>query len=343
MENEPRKLASIQRIGKLEPIEGADQIEKATVLGWQLVVKKGEFKEGDPCVYCEIDSILPKRPEFAFLEPRHYRIRTIRLKGTVSQGIAFPLSILPEGTKAELGSDVTEVVGVEKWLPKIPANLAGLVKGTFPTWMAKTDELRVQTIPNVLTRRQGTICYVTEKVDGASATFYLKDGVFGVCSRNLDLIETPENAFWSTARDLKIEEKLRAASGGKDLAIQGELLGPGVQNNRLKLEKRTIKFFNVFDIPSYSYLNFHDAKEFFKRMDVEMVPIITEEFVVINDIPELVKFATAMSAVNPKIWREGIVVRPLVETLDMEMARDFGNGRFSFKVINPEYLLAYGE
>jgi len=127
-----RKLASIQRIKALEPIEGADAIEKATVLGWQLVVKKNEFKARDLAVYCEIDSIMPDRPEFEFLKPRGMRVRTIRLRGQVSQGICFPLSILPNDFKIEEDADCTEVLGIEKYEPPIPACLSGISKGKFP-------------------------------------------------------------------------------------------------------------------------------------------------------------------------------------------------------------------
>lgn len=92
-----RKLASIQKIIGLEPIEGADNIMKAKVLGWELVIKKGEYAVGDFCIYCEIDSVLPNKPEFEFLKSKNFRIRTIRLRGQISQGICFPLSMLPEG------------------------------------------------------------------------------------------------------------------------------------------------------------------------------------------------------------------------------------------------------
>src|SRR5205807_2092720 len=123
-------------------IARADAIEKATVLGWELVVKKGEFQSGAPCVYCEIDSLMPDRPEFAFLKPRGMRIRTVRLRGQFSQGICFPLSILPEGTEAQEGMDVTELLGITKYEPPLPANLAGKVKGGFPGFLPKTDETR---------------------------------------------------------------------------------------------------------------------------------------------------------------------------------------------------------
>jgi len=167
-----RKLASIQRIKSLERIDGADAIEKATVLGWQLVVKKGEFNVGDLCVYCEIDSQMPDRPEFEFLKPRGMRIRTIRLRGQVSQGICFPLSILPEGITLGEGADCTDVLGISKYEPPIPACLNGIVKGAFPGFIPKTDETRVQVLQHILDEFEGARCYVTEKLDGTSCTFY---------------------------------------------------------------------------------------------------------------------------------------------------------------------------
>src|SRR6218665_107411 len=141
-----RKLASIQRIKHLESIEGADAIEKAYVLGWQLVVKKGEFKEGDLCVYCEIDSLLPDKPEFEFLKPRGMRIRTVRLRGEISQGIAFPLSVLPADFEVTEDADCTDVIGVVKYEPPIPACLSGIAKGQFPSFIPKTDETRIQVL-----------------------------------------------------------------------------------------------------------------------------------------------------------------------------------------------------
>src|SRR5437762_2570852 len=103
-----RQLASIHRIKALDPIDGADAIERATVLGWQLVAKKSEFNVGDLCVYCEIDSVMPEREEFLFLKPRGMRVKTVRLRGQISQGICFPLAILPAGLEPVEGADVTD-------------------------------------------------------------------------------------------------------------------------------------------------------------------------------------------------------------------------------------------
>jgi len=327
-----RKLASIQKIKFLEPIEGADAIEKAGVLGWLLVVKKGEYKEGDLCVYCEIDSILPEKPEFEFLRPRKMRIKTIKLRGQVSQGICFPLSILPEGTKIEEGLNVTEILDVRKFEPPIPACLEGKMKGRFPSFIPKTDETRVQVLQEFLDKHKGEKCYITEKIDGSSATYFIKDGEFGVSSRNLELYEDSENSFWKVARELDIENKLRSLNG--NFALQGELVGENIQSNRLKLRGQTVFFFNIFDIDEYKYLNY---KEFFETLDLlglKSVPLVQKEYILGNDINELVELSVGKSMINKEGWREGIVIRSLTE-------KRIDGERFSFKVVNPKFLLKY--
>jgi RNA ligase (TIGR02306 family) len=329
-----RKLASIQKIRALAPIEGADAIETATVLGWQLVVKKGEFKVGDLCVYCEIDSILPDRPEFEFLKPRGMRIKTIRLRGQISQGICFPLSVLPEGTPITEDADVTDVLGVEKWEMPIPASLAGRVKGGFPRFMPKTDETRVQILQPLLDALQGEPCYVAEKVDGSSVTYYVRNGEFGVCSRNLELLEDEDNTLWKVARALEVEPKLRSLGG--NFALQGEIIGEGVNGNKLRLRGQTARFFNLFDIDRYVYLDFAELQSTLERLDLPMVPVIDTHFSLPNDIPTLVALATRRSTISPEVWAEGIVIRPLKEQF-------FEGERVSFKVINPEFLLKFGE
>jgi len=327
-----RKLASIQRIKSLEPIKGADAIEKAQVLGWQLVVKKGEFQVGDLCVYCEIDCIMPDRPEFEFLKSKKMRVKTIKLRGQVSQGICFPLSILPTTLLTEEGTDVTELLGVEKYEAPIPASLSGVMKREFPSFIPKTDETRVQVLQEFLDKYQGATCYFTEKLDGSSTTIYLKDDDFGLCSRNLELIEDDKNSMWKLARELKIEEKLRAL--GKNYALQAEIVGEGIQKNTLNIRGQKLFFFNIFDIDAYKYLDFQDFMDTMKKLELETVPVLTTDYVLENDIEKLVEMATRRSVINPKAWCEGIVIRSLKEQF-------ISGERFSFKVINPKFLLKY--
>lgn len=345
-----RKLATIQRIKALEPIEGADQIEKATVLGWHLVVKKGDFQVGDLCVYCEPDSILPEKPEFEFLRPRGFRIKTIRLRGQVSQGIAFPLMIIPieaypiNNGELKEDMDLTNVLGVTKYEKPIPACLSGMVKGGRPDFVPKTDETRVQVLQKVLTKYKGELCYVTEKLDGSSVSYYLKDGVFGACSRNLELVETENNSVWKVAREMKIEEKMRSfyEKYKLELVLQGEIVGEGIQGNKLKLRGQTVYFFNVFEITDYRYMDYSNVVWALQAMDLPMVPLITEYFELLDDIDQLVSSATIKSAINSEVWAEGVVIRPMQEQMDMLLStQNFNNGRVTFKVINPEFLIKY--
>ena len=342
-----RQLATIQRIKNITPIEGADSIETAKVLGWQVVVEKGKHAENDLVVFCEIDSVLPddpkRYPEFQFMKERKFRIRTIRLRKQISQGICFPISIMEGKRHHEIkeGEDVTETLGILKYVPHIPACLVGKVKGSFPDFIPKTDETRVQVLQNVLTRHKGKLCYITEKMDGASATYYIKNGVFGVCSRNLELLEDEDNMFWKMARELKIKEKLEnfRKNHGIEIAIQGELIGIGIQKNPLKLDKNTVLFFNVFFIDNFKYADFHDCMDILRTLGLETVPVIREDFALIDNIDELIKMATGKSKLTPLLNREGIVIRPLHEETDLEMSIGLSNARLTMKAVNPEYLL----
>jgi hypothetical protein len=212
-----RALAHVEKISALDPIEGADRIERATVLGWHLVVKKGEFKVGEFCVYVEVDSILPEKPEFEFLRERKFRVKTIKLKGQVSQGICFPLSIIPHGVLVHSGklegADVTELLGIRKYDPEGDAERAKeeAVKQTklgrvdkylrrnawyrllfpkrrktggnpkLPEFIKKTDEERVQNLTSHWEEWKKLPFVVTEKIDGQSGTYFLvnKRRLFG--------------------------------------------------------------------------------------------------------------------------------------------------------------------
>lgn len=340
-----RKLASIQRILKIEPIENADSLEVATVLGWHVVVKKGEFHDGDLVVYVETDSILPDKPEFEFMRARGFKVKTIKLRGQVSQGIVFPLSILPGYNPiqdAPEDADVTDLLEITKYEPSIPAELAGVSKGSFPSFIPKTDETRVQSLQKLLNKYEGQQFYITEKLDGSSATFYVNDETFGVCSRNIDLLESEGNTFWKVARELEIERKLRSLGG--NIAIQGELIGEGIQGNKYGIKGHTVRFFNVFDIDKYEYYSLDKFAFTIDSLGLTCVPFVDFDFALVNSIDELVEMSIGKSVVNPKVQREGIVLRPVVETCDIAAGHALGsNGRVSFKVINPQFLLKYEE
>lgn len=342
-----RKLASIQKIVDINPIPNADAIERATVLGWNLVVKKGEFKPGDLCVYCEVDSLLPVKEEYEFLRKscfnsrlNGFRIKTVKLRGQISQGIAFPLSILP-GRATEVFSesdDVTELLEIRKYEAEIPTSLGGKVKGGFPSFIPKTDEIRIQSVPGVLERYdEDTNFIATEKVDGTSVTYYFKDGEFGVCGRNWELKETEENTYWQVARKYDIEASMR--DWNRNIAIQGEILGPGIQKNKYAFSEHKVFFFNAFSIDSYAYYDHMRAGDLFYSLGLESVPVVARNVYLPEVMPTMeaaVEFSIGRSTLND-IQREGVVIRPYMEQTDHEL------GRLSFKIINPKFLLKYDE
>lgn len=701
-----RKLASIQYIKNIEVIPGADKIEKATVLGWQLCVEKGKFNVGDLCVYIECDSILPECPEFEFLRNKSFRIKTIRLKGQISQGICFPLSILPENFTIEEGMDCTEILSIKKWEAPIPACLSGLMKGGFPSFFCRTDETRVQVLQELLDKYKDEICYVSEKLDGcmhysakvktdigeieigrivnqkmkvmiltyneltqknefkkiehyhkyenkhrflnigvghrgkgnrtkyitctdnhhfysngkwieasllkigdeishysdnisfemeqfilggllgdmslhisnnctflhfghsiiqseyfdykinltngvfneikgskggfpgskpnrramsisslsikqlldkycirnkkkkitkewidkitplalafwfmddgsmenrdekkqkpkisiatncffykdvellknmlynkfgieseirtkksykgnvlsinkdgseiffslispyvptcmkykiakkfeknpcvfenfcfsnkcsiintkileiteglnkndklydkyiydlaikdnhnyfvsnilvhnSSVSVFLRNNEFGVCSRNMELTESSENSLWKCARQMDLENKLKSLNG--NFALQGEIIGEGIQGNKYKIKGQTIRFFNVFDIDKFEYFDYEKFLGTMISLDLPFVPILNDNYVLENDIPKLMEMAKIKSTLNPEAWAEGIVIRPRVNRTDNTFSDKLVAGRVSFKSINPIFLLENGE
>ena len=350
MSTRTRKLASVQTILDISSIENADRLEVATVLGWKAVVQKGLYKVNDKIIFIEIDSFLPIRQEFEFLRKQYYRkfengtvgfrVRTTRLRGQLSQGLVMPMSLLPEGDY-EIGQDVTDPLRIFKYEPPVPKCIQGLAKGNFPAFIVKTDETRAQLLQEVLNRNKGLDCYTSEKIDGSSATYYIKDEVYGVCSRNLDLKvdENPTNAFIIFGKENNIEQKLKALN--KNIAIQGELYGVGINDNPLQLNYCSVAFFNVFDIDKCRYYDFEEFKTLIESLGLKTVPILDTNFKLINSIDELVKLSIAKSVINPKVWREGIVIRPLKEIMDLGMSvSGYGNsGRLSFKVVNPEFLI----
>lgn len=340
-----RKLASVRRIDKIEPIEGADKIVKATVGGWQLVTAiDNGFKEGDLVVYLEVDSWVPSGLAPFLTKPGHFpkvfngvegeRLKTIKLRGTLSQGLLMPMHVLTNyGADLEEGADVTETLGIQKWEKEIPAQLTGLVKGNFPTLIPKTDQERVQNLKKEIEAAiaSGIRFEITEKLEGSSMTCYLIDGEFGVCSRNLDLKRDENNAFWSVAINERIEEKLRAY--GNDIAVQGELIGPGIQGNIYKCSEPAFFVFDIYDVKAGQYMTPPTRRELCNDvLGLKHVPIVAHQAAMIdtlgiNSMENVIAFADGKSQFNKDQNREGIVFKEV-------------NGGMTFKAISNKYLLS---
>lgn len=358
-----RKLASLQKIVSLSPIAGADNIELATVLGWQCVVKRGEFKVGDLAVYFEVDSILPDKAEFEFLRSRKFRIKTIKLRGVISQGLVMPLSVLPTTFHlyiASEGMDVTDTLGVTKYDPEAEIEsqetssskswftkfmmkygwyrkLFGRknLKGGWPSFIPHTDEDRIQLFPNICTAEYLTEFIVTEKLDGQSSTFFLKRNkgnilnpfTFGVCSRKVYLKNEDNSNYWNIARKYNIRSVLGRLIGNNDFVIlQGEIIGDGIQGNKYGLKDVDFYAFNL--IYPTGKLDSVQIKNTLDSYGIKTVPILSNSFFLPLTIQECVDVSVGKSNLKDTP-REGIVVR--------------NNERgISFKIINPEFLIEHG-
>jgi RNA ligase (TIGR02306 family) len=331
-----RKLASVVKIVDIQPIPGADAIVVATVKGWKVVVKVNEYKVGDLAVYYEIDSFLPVRPQFEFLRKSSFkrmgstegfRLKTIKLRGQISQGLLTPI---PEGiSNPKEGDDLTEALDIVKYEPPIPAQLAGKIKGTFPSFIPKTDEIRIQNFENeVGFSPVGERAYVTEKLDGTSFTCYFNNGVFGVCGRNWELTETSDNSLWRMANVLQLKEKM--TKHGKNIALQGELIGAGINGNLYGLNEHKLYFFTGYDIDKGRRMFFDELEWVLFGLDLQMVPVLEKYgFVIPNEsniVDYMLKYAEGKSVLNMEVDREGVVVRGLER-------------EFSFKAISNTYLL----
>lgn len=329
-----RKLASIRAITSVTPIDGADAIEAVRIDGWQCVAKKGEFLPGDACVYFEIDSFLPaSNPAFDFMAARGkqkdaqgtegYRLRTIKLRGTLSQGLALPLTaFFCDAPLPPEGSDVSEMLGVTKWEPPIPACLGGEAKGAFPGWIRKTDQERIQNIPGVLASDLDYEASI--KLDGSSMTVYHRDGDTGVCSRNLDLRETDGNTFWKVARRYGLPDKL---SGIGNIAIQGELVGPGIQGNQEKLTTHNLYVFDVWLIDEQRYATQTERISIVEKLGLPHVPILHYKASAPASVDDALALADGPS-LNPAVKREGLVFKSLCGTV-------------SWKAISNKWLLKH--
>jgi RNA ligase (TIGR02306 family) len=335
-----RNLVTLRKIIAIEPIANASAIELAHIDGWQCVVKKDQFKTGDEVIYFEIDSFLPEIAQFEFLRKGYYttnydgskgfRVKTIKLRGVLSQGLIMPLYDFPQ---LDLTKDLAQQIGVKKFEKPIPVSLIGKVKGSFPFFIPKTDQERIQNLPEYFTKYKDVKFECTIKLDGTSATYYFKDGVFGVCSRNLELYDDNTNLYWNIARKYQIETLMRNIN--RNIALQGEIIGAGINKNPERLVNNEFHIFDIFDIDKNRYFTPEERKKFYDEYLSQQLPhvrVVISDFLVLASYPtieKLLEFADGPSISAP--IREGLVCKS--STTD-----EFGV-RISFKVINNKYLL----
>jgi len=344
-----RKMATIRKIDVLRPIEGADAIECAIVGGWTVVVKKGEYSAGDLAVYCEIDSFIPTAIAPFLTKPGQYaktfegvegeRLRTMKLRGQLSQGLLLPLSTvysLPPTTGVDIvGNDVSEPLGIVKYEAPVPAELAGEVKGMFPSFIPKTDQERIQNLKFELSEWlvDGSHWEVTEKLEGSSMTVYVRDGEVGVCSRNLDLKPNLDNSLWRAANKYNLPAKLVGI--GRNIAIQGEIVGNGVQGNIYQMRDQDFLVYDIYDIDAGCYFTPAERKAFVAEQGLNHCPVLAysanlTDTLGITNMEQVLKFAEGKSVMGMiGCEREGLVFKCHEKPV-------------SFKAISNKYLLKHG-
>lgn len=343
-----RKLASVQRIVAVNDIEGAEFIQSYQVQGWNVVGKKSEYSVGDLIVYVAIDSWVPyeiapflskgKEPH-EFKGVRGERLRTVKLKGSLSQGLLLSGTQCESGLSVKQynsdmqhifqeGDDVTDWLGIQKWEMEISAQLAGDIRGNFPTMIPKTDQERVQNLIKeiAIVTELGIEFDIEEKIEGTSSTFYLStEGVFEVCSRNLSLKCNETNTYWNVAKTYQIEEKMKE-KGLFGFAIQGEIVGPGIQGNYYGFSDFKLFVFDIYDTNKGVYLNPSERRKMVEELGLTGVPLIAERESIKKNVHDLLLFADATSKLANK-KREGLVYKQ-------------SDGGMSFKVVSNSYLLS---
>lgn len=344
------KLVDIQPILSITSIPNADRIELARIQGWNSVIKKGDYNVGDLVIFVPIDTVIEPREWNKFLwnkndSTKDIRVHTMRLRGTVSQGIIFPLSILSLYTDTwtkENNIDTDElarVLGISKYERPIDPKLRGEVAGSFPTFiLSRTDEDNLLSNPEVLNELNSCdVVEITLKCDGTSATFIKNsENVLKVCSRNLELRDG-DNIFWNVAHKYNIKELLPAG-----YAFQGEICGPGIQKNPLALKEHELLIFNIKNLATNSYISVTEAKENnLLHTSFKTVPIISYTNMRCRTpftIDEFINIANAQMYKNSPA--EGIVVRGYFEhnhKMQIGYSQILGK-MLSFKIINQNYI-----
>lgn len=320
------KLVYVGKVIEVINIPEADKIESLEVVCgtggiWRGCALKNQFQVGDRCTVFLQDSLLPETDEFEFMKKHKYRVRMCRFLGTPSEVLIMPYKF------GDVGDDVTEEFKVTKYEKAISVQMMGLVKGNFPSFIPKTDEPNFQTSKKLVYFLHGQKVNITEKCDGTSCTIYFCGGVFGVCSRNMELKEG-DNIYWKMAKKYKIEESFRLFGNNINwnVALQMEIVGPGIQKNPMKLKENEIRLFSVWDLDRKKYVEIDSYALLFNIPTVRYL----HKNVVFNYTTNDALREMAAGNYKSGSKREGIVIRPVQEQI-------LNGARVSFKVINLEY------
>ena len=397
--NDKRALAYVVTIDEIKPIEGYDRVEYARTNGWWVIISKNDnLQVGDKCVYFEVDSKVNAEDErFAFLDKRHYKIKTQKMCKVISQGLLIPLALFPEIGDVDINTDVTDILKVtyaveednvrkgkvdpnakyrsmaarkpnifkkpwarwmmkREWGRKVMFFFFGKKKdnsghgwpvGKFPG-VSKTDQERCENMSWILNDKTPFI--VTQKCDGSSGTYILErvkrnKFEFYVCSRNVRMIKPEQecfygdrNYYWEVAIKYDIENKMKDyLEKNPDISFvcwQGEICAPGIQKNPHRLSDTHFYAFHMTDSKTGRY-DIRDAKRIWDSYDIEVVPIVCDDYVMPDDFEDFKLSADgyydpSVCEGNQNCKREGFVYYKTTEP------------NFSFKNVSREYLLKHG-
>jgi RNA ligase (TIGR02306 family) len=351
-----RKLAYIARIEEVIAIEGADRIVQYRIGGWRVIDQKDKYAVGDLVVYCECDSWMPNTlaPFLTKADkyPKNYkgidgeRLKTIKLKGALSQGLLLPISKAYEIDPPDYDhvflecDDVTELLGIIKWEPepeRVPVN----AMGSFPSFIPKTDQERIQnfmrSVENYLEKNPDATFTIEEKAEGSSVTVFQRDGDFGICSRNLRLkLEDQDvimnSPFTQPAFAANLKDKL--ASACPNIALQFEVIGPAVQGNYYNLGAWEYRLFDVYDIDTQKYYTPKEMRVLANFLQIKTVPILETDFdirgMTSDDFLNYAASESSRIGDLKNLMREGVVFK------------SNKGDRFTFKAVSNSYLLKRG-
>lgn len=350
-----RKLVSIENISHIEPIHGADRIDRAIVKGWSTVVVKGQYSVGDRIIFCEVDSLMPEDPRWEFLSKDNWRVRTKTFRGQLSAGLVLSLDILTDEERRRIfdeHEDPASVLGVIKYEPPVP--MGADIIGNFPSFIPKTDEERIQNLTDVFDLYQGHMFEVTEKLDGQSLTIFNFEDSIGVATRNNLVDHASENVYSKILSKYDLVNRLKSL--GRDYALQGELVGTKINGNRHRLKENRFYVFNIFDIkdgryllPDERYLTLNLMNEIGSEgcYKMENVPIVVcplkldENYTVENLLLLADELYSSVSSEEDHV--EGIVFKPFREMkFDLDGRNLASIPPKSFKVISDQYLIKHG-
>ena len=329
-----RSLVTVQKVKRISAIPDSDFLEIAHIMGWQCVVKKGEFQEGDLGVYYEVDSFLPVDHRYEFLRNSScrenedngigFRIRTVKLRGQLSQGLLLPLSKFSELEGYGEGADVTKELNVKKWYIPETSQAGGTIIGERPHGIHASDEIRIQSALELLDQLKGKPYYISTKMDGTSGIVYFIDGKIGCSSRNKEIKDEETALYWMPVYKYGLKEKLPQL--GKNIVLTGEICGPGIQKNKLRLSGLEWYVFDVKDWDSQAYLPYDEAVRICADLGLSTVPLEEEGENFDYSLEELLE--KAKGKYPSGLDKEGIVVR------DAKRPK-----AVSFKVLNNDALL----